>query len=114
MANCLAADVRLIIDTGLTDANLTSLITLADEEMTSRGFTTATWTTSLKKKLSMLLTAELAAMNDVRSKGKDGSEVISTSLPKYYRTQAEELVRRVSLPAFIAYYEPSPGEDDEV
>ena len=112
MANCVAADVRLIIDTGLTDANLTSLITLADEEMTSRSFTTATWTTSLKKKLSMVLTAELASMNDVRSQGKDGAVYTSVSLPKYYRTQAEELIRRVSLPAIIAYYEPSPGEEE--
>ena len=112
MANCTAADVRLIIDTGLTDTNLGSLITLADAEMTARGMTGVLWTTNLKKQVSMLLAASLASMNDARSHGREDYKV-STSLPKYYRERAEELINHSSEPALLSWNDPIPDGDEE-
>lgn len=112
MANCTFSDVRLIIDTGLTDANLTSLITLADAEMTARGMTGSNWTTNLKKQVSMLLTASLAAMNDARSRGREDYKV-TTDLPKYYRERAEELISRSSEPALLSWNDPVPDGEEE-
>ena len=112
MANCAASDVRLIIDTGLTDANLGSLITLADAEMTARGMSGSIWTANLRKQVSMLLTASLAAMNDARSRGREDYKV-STDLPKYYRERAEELINRSSEPALISWNDPTPEGNDE-
>jgi hypothetical protein len=111
MVNSTYADVRLIIDTGLTDANLTSLIVLADAEMTARRMTSSVYTANLKKQISMLLTASLAAMNDVRSEAK-GDYMGSGGLPQYYRSQAEMLISRSSEPALISYNEPIPDEDE--
>jgi hypothetical protein len=66
MVNCTYSDVRLIIDTGLTDANITSLIVLADDEITVRGFDSQTTTT--KKRISMIFTAALIALRDAGAK----------------------------------------------
>jgi len=101
VANCTHEEVRLIIDTGLTDSNIESLIAFADAEMLARGMTGTAWTTNLKKQVSMLLTASLAAMNDVRSQGKEGFMTTSLSLPKYYRMLAEEHIKRASIPVRI-------------
>ena len=109
--NCTNTEVRDIIDTGLTDARLTALIVLADAEITARGLTGSTWTSDLKKQVSMLLAASLAAMNDVRSMGKEGYMVTSLSLPKWYRQQAEDLIRKVGDIAFTVYTEPDPEEE---
>lgn len=112
MPNCTPTEVRDIIDTGLTDTRLTALIVWADAEMTARKLTTAEWTTGLKAQVSALLTASLAAMNDVRSHDKD-DYAASTNLPKYYRALAEELISRASYPALISYNEPVEEEDEE-
>jgi hypothetical protein len=66
MVNCSAADVRLIIDTSLTDGNIGSLITLADAEMTARGLDEGA--SDVKKLISMLITASLCAMRDPATK----------------------------------------------
>jgi hypothetical protein len=58
----------------------------------------------------MLLTASLAAMNDVRSQGKQDYEGAKVSLPQYYRNQAERLINLASLPAIISYNEPISEE----
>jgi len=113
MTNCLPTDVRDIIDTGTTDERLTALIALADAEMLARGMTGTAWTTNLKKQVSMLLTASLAAMNDTRSMGKEGFMTTSLSLPKYYRMLAEEHIKRASVPALISFNEPIPDEEEE-
>ena len=112
MPNCTHSEVRYIIDTGLTDVQLTALIVWADAEMTARCLTTAEWTVGLKAQVSALLTASLASMNDVRSTAKADYQG-ATDLPKYYRLRAEELINRASLPAMISYNEPVEGEDDE-
>jgi len=55
MAYCTASDVRLIVNTTLTDLDITSIIDMSDAEIDRRiGAQTAD---SLIKKLSMLLTA---------------------------------------------------------
>lgn len=59
----------------------------------------------------MLLAASLAAMNDVRSQGKN--DYVARDLPKYYREQAEILISRASVPALISYNEPIPDEEEE-
>jgi hypothetical protein len=94
MANCITTDVRDILDTGLDDTALSRLITLADAEMTARGLTDSIWTADLKKHISSLLTASLAAMNDARSSGKGGYEIGEgrTTLSKWYRECAETLI----------------------
>jgi hypothetical protein len=94
MVNCTAADVRRILNTGLVDSDLDLLIAQADAEMTARGLTTATWTTDLKKQVSALIAASLAAMNDARSRGKAGSQVGEgrSTLSKWFRECAEGLI----------------------
>lgn len=103
MANCAHEDVRLIIDTGLIDTNIESLIALADQEITDRGLDGLT--TIVKKQISMLLTASLASMNDVRSRGINSSEAVASNLPQYYREQAEALIARSGDIAFSVYTE---------
>ena len=95
MANCTASDMRMILNTGLVDAELDLLIIQADAEMTARGLTTAIWTPDLKKQVSALLAASLAAMNDSRSRGKVGNEPGEGryTLSKWYRECAERLIQ---------------------
>ena len=88
-------DVRDIIDTGLSDARLTALIILADAEISERDIDA---TTNVLKQISMLITASLAAMNDVRSFGKAdyaAENYSGTALSKMYRNAAEALIESI-------------------
>lgn len=95
MSNCSPSDVRLIINTGLTDTQIETLITLADAEIEARGFTSAKWTSDLKKKLSMLLTAELVALNDVMSRGINEYQAVKPGNSQIWRQMAEKLIQAV-------------------
>lgn len=115
MVNCTASDVRRIIGTDLTDADLTELITLADAEMAGRGFTTPTWSTALRKLVSMLLTASLCALRDPESRSiGDYSEKIMTAGD--WRDYAEDKIAKVSGIsgaggiALISWNDPLPEE----
>ena len=110
MVNCIPDDVRTIIDTGLTDEQLTGLIEEADAEMLARGLTGSAWTLGLKKTISKFIAASHAAMNDVRSHGK--ADYAADKLPQYYRERAEALITQASYPALISYNEPVEGEDE--
>jgi hypothetical protein len=80
--------------------------------MTSRGIIAgAVYTAEVLKDISSFLTAHRASLNDVRSHGKN--DYVGRDLPKYYREQAEILIKRVSLPAIISYNEPIPDEEEE-
>jgi len=100
MANCVAADVKLIINTGLSDDNVGSLITLADAEMTSRGLDEGT--TNEKKLISMLLTASLCAMRDPSSKGIGNYQESGILDAKGWREEAEIRVARLVDIPFLA------------
>ncbi len=92
LPSCTFADVRLVINTGLTDENITALIALADAEMTGRSFTSAKWTTDLQKKLAILLTAELVSQNDVMSRGINEYQAIKPEKSSNWRNLAERLI----------------------
>ncbi len=60
--------MRLIIDSTLTDANITALITLADAEITGRYITSVSRTAGILKLISMYLTASYISMRDPHSR----------------------------------------------
>lgn len=111
MANCTYSDVRLIIDTGMSSGDIASVITLADEEITTRELTGSAWTANNLKHLSMLIAAEMLANNDTAARAVgDGTQVLGNPSKKY-RQQAEDLIERLSAQggseiAFVAYSEP--------
>ena len=113
MAYCTNSEVRYIIATGLSDAGLTALIVLADAEIDQRGL--GTLPANIAKQISMLITASLAAMNDVTSYGKADYEAGSANLSKLYRDKAEALiatgVAAGELPLYV-YNEPLNEGDD--
>ena len=111
MPNCIPDDVRLILDTGLEDNDLEALIDVADGEIAARGFSGSVWTAALKRQLSMLLTAELASLNEsrIRNAGEYGD--VQTSGRKY-RERAEALIKNAGEPALLVWTEPTPDEDD--
>jgi len=113
MANCLYTDVRLIIDTGQSSGDIAGLITLADEEIATRGLTGAAWTANNLKRLSMLITAEMLANSDTGARAVgDGTQILGNPSKKY-RDQAEAMIKRTSYPALISYNEPLPDEDED-
>lgn len=66
MANCVAADVRRIISTDMSPADIGELIVLADAEISARGLDMRA--AGVKKLISMLITASLVAGRDPTSK----------------------------------------------
>jgi len=66
VAYCTAADVRLIIDTTLTDAEVSGIIEMSDAEIDRRIGAQAA-SDKLVKKLSMLLTAHTIKTRQPRS-----------------------------------------------
>jgi len=105
MANCDASDVRILVDTGLTDSSIVDLIALADGEIFARKLST-NWTANNLKQLSMLLTAELVANDDtsLRNAGEYGAK---GQAPEKFRKQAEKLISNLEI-GFIAYTSPVP------
>lgn len=67
MANCVLGEVRLIIETSLSDANITALIVLADAEITARSMDSRP--ANVLKTISMFLTAAIIAGRDPKSYG---------------------------------------------
>jgi len=81
-------DVRRIIDTGLEDADITSMITGADQELRDRDISGSALT---MKTVSALITASMIAFRDPRSTGVgDYSE--SNRDPKDWRDEAERII----------------------
>jgi len=105
MGNCDASDVRILVDTGLTDSSIIDLIALADGEILARKLSTV-WTSANLQQLSMLLTAELVANNDtsLRNPGEYGPK---GQAPEKFRKQAEHLISSLEI-GFIAYTSPVP------
>jgi len=66
MAYCTAADVRTIVNTSLTDSDITNIIVTSDAEIDKR-LGTQSSTDKLIKKLSMLLTAHTVKTRQPRS-----------------------------------------------
>ena len=61
-ANCTYTQVKQIINTSISDADITGLITLSDAEITDRGLSRLS--VSALQEISMLLTAEKIVMRD--------------------------------------------------
>ncbi len=90
MAYCTYTDVRRIINTGLEDADITSMIIQADQEIRDRDIDGSANTL---KTVSTLITAALIAFKDPRSQGiGDYSE--SNRDPKEWRDEAENFIKR--------------------
>ena len=94
MANCVEDDVRRIIDTVLADADVTALIVQADAEISERDINAST---GVLKTISMLITASLIGLKDLKSRGV-GEYSESTRDPQDWRNQAEILIVRINVP----------------
>jgi len=107
MPNCTYTDVRRIIDTELADADLTALIVLADQEITTRQMTGRA--ANILKMISMYLTASMVAMRDpyIRSIGDFRDQKLSG---KDWRDLAHDLIRRTGPSPYVIANEPLPWE----
>lgn len=88
MANCTPRDVRLIINTKLTDSDVETLISLADQEMADRSLDDRPAKT--KRLLSMLLAASYIALRDPDSVSI--GEYREATSPSRWRDAAERLI----------------------
>lgn len=88
MANCTPRDVRLIINTKLTDIEVETLIGLADQEMEDRNLGDRHAKT--RRLLSMLLTASYIALRDPDSVSI--GEYREATSPGRWREAAERLI----------------------
>ena len=94
MANCTDTDVRRIIETALSPADLTALIILSDQEISDRNLS---GNANIKKTISMWITASMAAAKDPSSSSTgDYNETINTA--KDYRDYIEDYIRRTRVP----------------
>ena len=101
MAYCVSSDVRLIVNTTLTDVEITGIIEMSDAEIDAR-IGTQTSGDKLIKKLSMLLTAhtiktrqpQSQAIGEYREDAGDVLEVWEREIERIYR-----LYRGVSVKA---------------
>ena len=106
MANCTATEVKLIITTTMVDADITSLITLADAEITARGLDSRS--SNLKKTISMLLTADLVSSRVPSSVNVGPGS--AQSAPPNWREKAEALILNSGEPPIIVKNDPLPNE----
>ena len=65
-ANCTYTQVRQIINTSVSDSDITALIALSDAEISDRGLTGLS--ASALQEISMLLTAEKIVMRDPKTR----------------------------------------------
>jgi len=65
-ANCTYTQVRQIINTSVSDSDITALIALSDAEISDRGLTGLS--ASALQEISMLLTAEKIIMRDPKTR----------------------------------------------
>jgi len=93
-ANCNATEVRTLISTSLTDEDITSLITIADQYITDRGLTKSL------KLISMLFTASLIAFKDYKSYGI-GDYRENTRDPQEWRDEMEKVITETDEPTTI-------------
>lgn len=109
MANCTEDDVRVVIRTTLLDAEVTSLIVLADAEITARGLDTRT--SDVKKLISMLITASIISMRDPasRSIGEYREDMLK---PEGWRQLAEDQIRRTGELPFVSVNDPIENVDE--
>jgi len=92
MAYCLSSDVRLIVNTTLTDVEITGIIEMSDAEIDAR-IGTQTSGDKLIKKLSMLLTAhtiktrqpQSQAIGEYSEDAGDVLEVWEREIERIYR-----------------------------
>jgi len=92
MAYCVSSDVRLIVNTTLTDVEITGIIEMSDAEIDAR-IGTQTSGDKLIKKLSMLLTAhtiktrqpQSQAIGEYREDAGDILEVWEREIERIYR-----------------------------
>ena len=93
MASCVFGDVRLRIFTELTDANITSLIVEADDELTDLGGSNLD--AGQKKRACALLTCEIIAARYPLSYKLGGTSVTnSEDYAKKFRISALKVLRR--------------------
>ena len=85
--------MKTIITPGadVADADITGMITLADAEITGRGFDSKT--ANLRKQLSMLLTAEMIAGKHPASISMNPLASSQPQTPDTFRKRAEELIK---------------------
>jgi len=100
MPNSTSSDIRLIIDSGLTNDEITAIIVLADAEMTARGLDEGA--SNIKKLISMLITASLCALRDPASKSI-GEYTESKLSAEGWRSLAENYISHlVDIPFLVA------------
>jgi len=97
VAYCTATDVRLIIDTTLTDAEISGVIEMSDAEIDRRiGAQDAL--DKLVKKLSMLLTAHMIKTRQPRSQGIGEYREDSGNVLEVWEGEIERIYRLYETP----------------
>ena len=92
MAYCTAADVRTIINTALTDSEITGIIEMSDAEIDKR-LGTQDASDKLIKKLSMLLTAHTIKARQPRSQAIGEYREDSENVLEVWEREIERIYR---------------------
>ena len=100
MAYCTASDVRLVVDTDLTDAQIVGIVEMSDAEIDARIGSQST-PGELVKKLSVLLTAHAIktrqpgslAVGEYREDAGDVLEVWEREIERIYRLHGNVSVK---------------------
>ena len=92
MPYCTAEDVKKIIDTSFEDPDISNIIAIADAEIDERDIDVSS---SVRKQISMLITASLLGMNDTRSRAVGVEE---TKPKPNWRKLAEALISSTTKP----------------
>jgi hypothetical protein len=96
-ANCTCAQVKQIINTSVSDSDITALIVLADAEILDRGLTG--FSAAALQEISMLLTAEKIVMRDPKSRAAyytvevGLNEAVRFASAEDYRAAAERRIK---------------------
>jgi len=98
---CAAADVRLIVHTGLTDAEIGSIIELSDAEI-DRRIGAQDVSDKVAKRLSMLLTARTIRQRQPRSVGAGEYREDSGDILETWSREIEALFRLYRSPSVKA------------
>lgn len=93
MAYCTADDVKLLIRTNLSDANITSLIAQADADLDDM-LGGASMSTTLKKSCSMRLTAIMIAQRQPTSSRILGASVTYGDRVKQWKQEVKNRVAK--------------------
>ena len=99
MAYCTAADVRTVVQTSLTDSDITGIIETSDAEI-DRRLGTQSSTDKLIKKLSMLLTAHTIKTRQPKSQAIGEYREDTGNVIEVWEREIDRIFRLYKTPIF--------------